>query len=417
MTQEVYDAVGRYLEKDSDPKRIASKKLLQEEDKTCCPEWRRLYSSIPLGKLPSVEDCNNLAPPKLKVLTLVPIRELLHRSESDTPTMQPSPKSTGKSKKSAPPKPPTLRANSSTLFCYRKIDEEFHSRAAIKRHWTTHKHGALSARRVAIPIANSDIPASRNLSTNGDAGPPVNGNFPANDAPPVNGALPVNDAPPLNVWTFVSANVTRWNSKLHLVERVYSYRAVLEATSQELLLKRDVPSEERKKFKEFRNQLLSVEELNVLDEIIELLRPAAELTHWIGGSGYSTISQVYRKTEVAQTMHMKLQAQIESAWPRDDISGGMLLSIFRACCGRFRRSCRSHQKPPSQPAHRASDKIPPEVVSTVEPKPKCPLKLQIKLILPIRFKITPQINIQALTFFQPNCPTRERGQHPQPIES
>ncbi|OAQ21964.1 hypothetical protein K457DRAFT_549895 [Linnemannia elongata AG-77] len=126
MTQEVYDAVGRYLEKDSDPKRIAAKKLLQEEDKTCCPEWRQLYSSIPLGKLPSVEDCNNLAPLKLKVLALVPIRELLHRPESDTPTMQPSPKPTGKSKKPAPPKPPALRANSSTLFCYRKIDEEFH---------------------------------------------------------------------------------------------------------------------------------------------------------------------------------------------------------------------------------------------------------------------------------------------------
>ncbi|KAK5809303.1 hypothetical protein F5H01DRAFT_369179 [Linnemannia elongata] len=116
MTQEVYDAVSS----------IAAKKLLQEEDKTCCPEWRQLYSSIPLGKLPSVEDCNNLAPPKLKVLALVPIRELLHRPESDTPTMQPSPKPTGKSKKPAPPKPPTLRANSSTLFCYRKIDEEFH---------------------------------------------------------------------------------------------------------------------------------------------------------------------------------------------------------------------------------------------------------------------------------------------------
>ncbi|KAG0067196.1 hypothetical protein BGZ89_006372, partial [Linnemannia elongata] len=126
MTQEVYDAVGRYLEKDSDPKRIAAKKLLQDEDKTCCPEWRQLYSSIPMGKLPSVEDCNNLAPPKLKVLALVPIRELLHKPESDTPTMQPSPKPTGKSKKPAPPKLPTLRATSSTLFCYRKIDEEFH---------------------------------------------------------------------------------------------------------------------------------------------------------------------------------------------------------------------------------------------------------------------------------------------------
>ncbi|KAK5801686.1 hypothetical protein F5H01DRAFT_398392 [Linnemannia elongata] len=83
MTQEVYDAVGRYLEKESDPKRIAAKKLLQEEDKTCCPEWRQLYSSIPLGKLPSVEDCNILAPPKLKVLALVPIP---HRQEQGAGT-------------------------------------------------------------------------------------------------------------------------------------------------------------------------------------------------------------------------------------------------------------------------------------------------------------------------------------------
>ncbi|KAK5820627.1 hypothetical protein F5H01DRAFT_411859 [Linnemannia elongata] len=50
MTQEVYDAVGRYLEKDSDPKRIATKKLLQEEDKTSCPEWHQLYSFHPIGQ-------------------------------------------------------------------------------------------------------------------------------------------------------------------------------------------------------------------------------------------------------------------------------------------------------------------------------------------------------------------------------
>ncbi|OAQ27376.1 hypothetical protein K457DRAFT_1877762 [Linnemannia elongata AG-77] len=312
------------------------------------------------------------------------------------------------------------------------------SRAAIKRHWSTHKHGAFSARRVAIPIANSDNPASSNLSTNGDALPPVNGNFPANDAPPVIGAPPADDAllpvvslmstvpflltmPLLSTVSLQSASFTVWTmmfflfrpmspdgtQKLHLVERVYSYRAVLEATSQELLLKRDVPSEERKKFKEFQNQLLSVKELNVLGEIIELLHPAAEL-HWI--------------------------AQIESAWPRDDISDGMLLSMCfnPGCAGdELWDRVNAHQvsehaaedaaeaaeatKAPSQPPkpqHRASDKIPPEVVSTVEPKPKCPLKLQIKLILPIRFKITPQINLQALTFFQPNCPTRERGQHP-----
>ncbi|KAF9308184.1 hypothetical protein BGZ91_007922, partial [Linnemannia elongata] len=218
------------------------------------------------------------------------------------------------------------------------------ARAAIKRYWTIHKHGALSARRVAIPIAISDIPANSNLSTNGDAVPPANGNFPANDFSPVNGALPINDAPPLN----------------------------------------GVASE-RKKFKE----------LNVLDEIVELLRPAAELTHWIGGSGYSTISQLYRKavqetSSGIELMPIKVPSMLRKMPPK----------------------LPKPPKPPSQPPkpqHRASDTIPPEVVSTVEPKPKCPLKLQPKWILLIRFKITPQINPQALTFFQPSCPTRERG--------
>ncbi|KAK3847746.1 MAG: hypothetical protein J3R72DRAFT_430722 [Linnemannia gamsii] len=139
---------------------------------------------------------------------------------------------------------------------------------------------------------------------------------------------------------FRTANVTRWNSKFHLVERVYEYRAVLEATAQELEQRKDVPKEERKKFKEFQSQLLSAEELDVLAEVIGLLRPAADFTHWAGGSDYTTISQVYEKvhnllppvttlqTEGAQQMHMRLKLLIDSAWPLDDISDGMLLAMY-----------------------------------------------------------------------------------------
>lgn len=78
MTEEVYDIVGNYLGNDSDPMRLKARKLIEEEDRTSCPEWRQLNLSVPFGSLPSVEDCNNLAPPLLKILAIVPIREVLH---------------------------------------------------------------------------------------------------------------------------------------------------------------------------------------------------------------------------------------------------------------------------------------------------------------------------------------------------
>ncbi|KAG9072141.1 hypothetical protein KI688_006365 [Linnemannia hyalina] len=102
---------------------------------------------------------------------------------------------------------------------------------------------------------------------------------------------------------------------------------------------RGVSSEDKKKVKEFKNQLLSAEELDGLGEVIELLRPATDFTHWVGGSDYSTISQVYDKvhnllprvisfqTETAQDMHLKLEALIKSSWPEDKISDGMHLSM------------------------------------------------------------------------------------------
>ena len=89
MTEEVYDVVGNYLGNDSDPTRLKARELIEEQDRTSCPERRQLYLSVPLGSLPSVEDCNNLAPPLLKILAIVPIREVLHKLEPNTPTAQP----------------------------------------------------------------------------------------------------------------------------------------------------------------------------------------------------------------------------------------------------------------------------------------------------------------------------------------
>ncbi|KAF9537674.1 hypothetical protein EC957_007828 [Mortierella hygrophila] len=73
-----------------------AKKLIEENDLQSPPEWRLLYRTIPLGQLPSVEDCENLAPPRLKILAIVPYRKVLHTSTPDTsaePVTEPSPSS------------------------------------------------------------------------------------------------------------------------------------------------------------------------------------------------------------------------------------------------------------------------------------------------------------------------------------
>lgn len=110
MVEEVYDAVEDYLKADPDPNRIKAKKLIEEDDLQSPPEWRLLYRTIPLGQLPSVEDCENLAPPRLKILAIVPYRKVLHTSTPDTsaepvtepatepPTEQLTPMSKGKAK-------------------------------------------------------------------------------------------------------------------------------------------------------------------------------------------------------------------------------------------------------------------------------------------------------------------------------
>ncbi|KAG9066856.1 hypothetical protein KI688_012768 [Linnemannia hyalina] len=139
--------------------------------------------------------------------------------------------------------------------------------------------------------------------------------------------------------SFKTANVTRWNSKLNMVARVFDVITVLKPAAEELL-KLKSTKEEMTKYQEFNNNLLSEEEVDVLQEIVKLLRPAAKLTHWIGGSGYSTISQVYAlahnilgpsdvyKTGPAIALYEVLESFIKLAWPEDDISDVMLLAMY-----------------------------------------------------------------------------------------
>ncbi|KAG0272853.1 hypothetical protein BGZ96_005141, partial [Linnemannia gamsii] len=124
-----------------------------------------------------------------------------------------------------------------------------------------------------------------------------------------------------------------------MVARVLDVSAVLKPAAEELL-KLKTTKEEMAKYMEFKNNLLSEEEIDVLQEIVKLLRPAAKFTHWIGGSGYSTISQVYvlahnilglsdkYKTGPVIALYEVLQSFIKSAWPEDDISDVLLLTTI-----------------------------------------------------------------------------------------
>ncbi|KAG0196260.1 hypothetical protein BGX33_001875, partial [Mortierella sp. NVP41] len=148
------------------------------------------------------------------------------------------------------------------------------------------------------------------------------------------------------VLAFLTPNVTRWNSKYNLVERVVELSDALEPTANRLVLRKGVKKEEMIKFMDFRSRLFSAAELAVLGETTRLLKEAASFTHWAGGLHYSMISQIYHKahnllpkitsfnTEAARSFHTALEAQIKKAWPLDDISDGMLLSVyFNPACG------------------------------------------------------------------------------------
>ncbi|KAF9127860.1 hypothetical protein BG015_004469, partial [Linnemannia schmuckeri] len=124
-----------------------------------------------------------------------------------------------------------------------------------------------------------------------------------------------------------------------MVVRAFDVITVLRPAAEELL-KLKSTKEEMTKYQEFKKNLLSEEEVDVLQEVTKLLCPAAKFTHWIGGSGYSTISQVYAlahnilgasdvyKTGPAIALYEVLESFIKLAWPEDDIPDAMLLAMY-----------------------------------------------------------------------------------------
>ncbi|KAG0357484.1 hypothetical protein BGX24_006193, partial [Mortierella sp. AD032] len=132
--EDIFARVQSYQEDTNDRMRLDARARHEQEDITSSPQWRNLYRSIPLGELPSPETCESLAPPRLKILATVPFTRILYtRSNTTTEPTQPSstflPPSTllpsvDNSSRSYARKP-TLRSNSTSLFCFEKVDN-FH---------------------------------------------------------------------------------------------------------------------------------------------------------------------------------------------------------------------------------------------------------------------------------------------------
>ncbi|KAF9080283.1 hypothetical protein BGX27_005547, partial [Mortierella sp. AM989] len=211
------------------------------------------------------------------------------------------------------------------------------ARDIINKLWLSHLNDVRAAANARLLLDASSAGSQAPLLPAGThtTSPPSTTGTPA-PPPPITGDGPTYMEEEIS---FKPANVTRWNSKLDMVARVFDVITVLKPAADELV-KLKSTREEMTKYKEFKNNLLSEEEVDVLQEIVKLLRPAAKFTHWIGGSGYSTISHVYPlvhkllgppdvfKTGPAIALYEILNLFIKSAWPEDDISEGMLLAMY-----------------------------------------------------------------------------------------
>ncbi|KAF9271034.1 hypothetical protein BGZ88_006956, partial [Linnemannia elongata] len=85
--------------------------------------------------------------------------------------------------------------------------------------------------------------------------------------------------------TLVSANATRWKSKLAMISRLLDISPVLRKTFEALVQQDKISAEERAKFKTIEKLLPTDDDLELLKETDQLLTSAADFTHWIGGSG------------------------------------------------------------------------------------------------------------------------------------
>ncbi|KAF9916119.1 hypothetical protein FBU30_001546 [Linnemannia zychae] len=119
------------------------------------------------------------------------------------------------------------------------------------------------------------------------------------------------------------------------VGKVHS--AILELTEE---LKNHRSKDLQDKGKAMEKARICDDEFLALEEMIALLQPLADFTHWAESATKPTLSHVYArvhsilpsfeciKTPQAQELYRSLQKQIMESWPLDKITAPELLAIY-----------------------------------------------------------------------------------------
>ncbi|KAF8981140.1 hypothetical protein BGZ46_003194 [Entomortierella lignicola] len=132
-------------------------------------------------------------------------------------------------------------------------------------------------------------------------------------------------------------NSTRWNSEYSMAARVLDIFEAIRATLEML---KTGEADEKARAVELKKIMLVEQEVQALREIISLLEPVAQFTHWTGKSDHPTTSQIYPKihsmipasnsfaTQQAQDLCGNPHCIIKELWPLETIPDPVLLSIF-----------------------------------------------------------------------------------------
>jgi hypothetical protein len=132
----------------------------------------------------------------------------------------------------------------------------------------------------------------------------------------------------------LSVAVTRWNSQYDMALRVLR---IIDAINTTFSMLDKGPRSEKAKIADLP---LSDQEKSALDEVLRVLKPMAEFTHWAGQNESLTIAQMYPKildmisrphtsnTEQAQVLRRKLDELLMESWPIESIPDAVLLAMF-----------------------------------------------------------------------------------------
>jgi len=138
-------------------------------------------------------------------------------------------------------------------------------------------------------------------------------------------------------WELLTFNKTRWNSWFTMSARVHKLMPAIESSLDDL---DSGPRDLKEKAKELHEAILRDDEVDALGEMLTLLQPAADFTHWAGHAARPTLSQVYGRvysllpalesltTPQAKALHRSLDSQIKESWPLTDIPDAILLAIY-----------------------------------------------------------------------------------------